>query len=92
MGVDGRGAAWDGKGDKGDFGRLGGVGSQLLKPNKYIWGTGFLRASVYAGRILKAPHRLTVPVLQPLELVINLTIAKALGLEMPPAPLTLECL
>jgi hypothetical protein len=30
-----------------------GVGSQLLKPNKYIWGTGFLRAGVYAGRILK---------------------------------------
>jgi hypothetical protein len=44
------------------------------------------------GGFSRAPHRLTVPVLQPLGLVINLTIAKALGLEMPPALLTLGCL
>jgi putative tryptophan/tyrosine transport system substrate-binding protein len=51
----------------------------------------YRRAGIYAGRILKGatPANMPVELASKIDLVINLAIAKALGLTIPPNYLTI---
>jgi putative tryptophan/tyrosine transport system substrate-binding protein len=69
-----------------DYAQSGGLISYGANRSEAFRQTGF-----YVGRVLEGVHPADLPVLQAarFELVVNLTAAKALGITVPPALLTL---